>query len=70
MSKYAYRNVSNTFFHAFLEFGSISNNFHHSNRSPGPLDQVSPRWTNSKVPCFKKPLAHRVWILTPRPNVT
>jgi len=43
MPKYAYRNVSDTFFHAFVAFDSISKHFHYTNRSPGPPDQVVPK---------------------------
>jgi len=52
MTKYTHRNISNRLFHAFLAFGSMSKHFHHTNHSPGLVDLVLPRWTNSKEPCF------------------
>jgi len=53
MPKQIYRNVSDTLFHAFLAFGSLSRHFHHTNRSLGAVELVMPRWTNSKIPCLQ-----------------
>jgi len=52
MTKYTYKNICNTLFHTFLTFGNISKHFHHTNLSPGIVDLVPPKWTNSKVSCF------------------
>jgi len=52
MLKYAYRNVSNTSFHAFLALPAYQSTSIHTNSSPSPVDLVPPSWTNSKGPCF------------------
>jgi len=65
MHQCTYRIISIALFHGFLAFGSKSKHFH------DPVDLVPPRWTNLKEPCFWTASgAHRVWILTPKPDVT
>jgi len=63
MSKYTYRNISNTFFLVFLACGSILKCLHCTKSVLFP-----PRGTTQKNHVFKQPVNYRVWILIPRPN--
>jgi len=51
--QHAYRNVSDTFLHAFLVFGSISRHWHCTKNNIHCCQTlVPPLWTSSKGPCI------------------